>query len=134
MGPVLDGARTGRLCGACTLADWPVMNSHTLPSLAELQAIHAEWMAFDSASATPDAINELAHRFTRLIPGKYLNVSPDGTMAGPIEHGMPCWAEKRPIADAIAWAHARHGYRLDVAWCGHSGQWVPMPALVGGAN
>lgn len=129
--PVCSGPRDCGQPGAITLQRRKTKTMTTLtknlPDVAELNRIHAEWMALDS-TGPQEEIDRIC-RLMEQMPHRHLAVNGNATLATPFEHSMPVWANARPIAEAIAWCHERHGYRLDVAWCGSRGpigRWIGL--------
>lgn len=108
------------------------MNAIKLPTVDELNAAQAEWMALDSNGPKAE-INRVIKLYEATNPLSHLSVSPDRTLAAPMIGGMPIWAAKQPIANAMKWAveyntgaSAKQKIRLDVAWCGSTGKWVAL--------
>ena len=108
------------------------MKTTKLPTVDELNAAQAEWMALDSLGPKAEIIRVMKH-YSATIPKSYLGVSPDLLYAAPMVGGMPQWAHKRPMADAVGYAdrynptaRSDSKIRLDVAWCGATGKWVAL--------
>lgn len=103
-------------------------NNTTSRHISEwLNDIQAEWMAL--ASDDPKADAQRVYKRMEQYPRAYLSITPDFREAGAIVDSMPCWAHRRPLAEALQWLRDldHTNKRTDVAWCGKLGRWVAIP-------
>ena len=96
----------------------------TKPTVAQLNEIQAEWMNLDSSA--PLAEKQRVFKLMEGYPKSFLSVSSDRTYATPFVNESPCWAESRPIKEAIQFLNSPsiHNGRTDIGWCGSIGAWV----------
>jgi len=103
------------------------------PTIEQLNNAQDEWMKLAS-DAPKEETNRVIKPYNAVVPKAYLNVTPDKAMAGLMIDGAPMWAERRPLAEALAFVRnfnanmfrERPPIREDIAWCGHEGKWVNL--------
>ena len=95
-------------------------------TVAQLNDIQSAWM--DLKHDAQFAERQRVYKLMEGYPKSFLSISSDSKFATPFVNDSPCWAESRPLKEAIDFLSSpsiRNG-RTDVAWNGATGRWVSI--------
>lgn len=92
-------------------------------TVAQLNDIQRAWMNLQHDA--PLAERQRVFRLMEGYPKAYLSSS-DGLSAVPFISECPCWADARPIREALDHIRRVPGASMDVAWNGAIGRWVSI--------
>ena len=92
-------------------------------TVAQLNDIQDAWM--DLKHDAPLAEKQRVFKLMEAYPKAYLSSS-DGIHAVPFISECPCWADGRPIKEALDHIKDVPGALLNVAWNGAIGRWVSI--------
>ena len=92
-------------------------------TVAQLNDIQDAWM--DLKHDAPLAEKQRVFKLMEACPKAYLSSS-DGIHAVPFISECPCWADGRPIKEALDHIKDVPGALLNVAWNGAIGRWVSI--------
>jgi len=95
-------------------------------TVQQLNDIQSAWM--NLCHNAPIAEKRRVFKLMEGYPKSFLSVSSDRQFATPFVNNSPCWAESRPIGEAIKLLRSPSIYngRTDIGWCGAIGAWVSI--------
>jgi hypothetical protein len=99
-------------------------NTEKLPTVSDLNDIQAAWMSLDLKA--PENEKQRVFALMKKLPRSFLSAKEDLSVAMPIIESMPIWAEMRPIDKAKKALINHPKARVDCAWVGEKGVWMPL--------